>query len=195
MTVRVKLAFLLILVLLTSCASGGTATSELPTSTPQPSATPAPTVGPTPTLPAPLVVLVLPADMNEALSKEYQTAVYEMAQSSGFRFQVLNKFTTEDLAVVSNLKVVIAVPPDPGFASLAAAAPQAQFLAVNIPGITPRGNISVLGGESLPRDKVAFMAGYIAALVTGDFFQTGAILRKDTPESPIIKTAFEAGRT
>jgi hypothetical protein len=191
---RIKLTFLLLsLVLLTACAAGGTPTSEPPTAIPQPSATPVPTVGPTATLPAPLVVLVLPADMNPARSKEYQTTVYELAQSVGFRFQVLNKFTLDDLKLVSNLKAVIALPPDPGLATLAAAAPQAQFLAVNIPDIAPGGNVSVLGGASLPTDKVAFIAGYIAALVTQDY-RTGVMLRKDSPDAEIIRTAFKAGQ-
>jgi hypothetical protein len=192
--VRARLSFLLLLILLTSCSLGTPAATE-PTSTPRPTSTPVPTVGPTPTLPPPLVILVLPADMNEERSQAYQKTVYDLAQSAGYRFQVLNKLSTADLELVSNLKVVIVLSSATEITSLVAAAPQAQFLAVNIAGVTPGGNVSVLGGESLPIDQVAFMAGYISALVTGDFFQVGALLRKDTPEAPIIRTAFEAGRT
>jgi hypothetical protein len=146
-------------------------------------------------LPPPLVILIIPVDINEAQSKAYQAAVYNLAQSAGYRFQVRNKLTLEEIQLEPTLKVVIALPPDPGIVSLAAAAPQAQFLAVNIPGIQPGGNVSVLGSESARIEHVAFMAGYIGAMVTGDFFQVGAILRKDSPESAVIQTAFEAGRT
>ena len=40
--------------------------------------------------------------------------------------------------------------------SLATAAPQTQFLAINLPGIQPGGNVSVLGGEATRIDQVAF---------------------------------------
>lgn len=188
MRIKLASAFLTILILLTACASGPSG----PTTTPEPSATPQPTVGPTATLPAPLVILVVPADMNEQRSQEYQTAIYNLSQAAGFRFQVLNKLTIDDLKLEPNLKAVIALPPDPGISGLAAAFPQAQFLAVNIPGIAAGGNVSILGGSALPIDKVAFMAGYIAAMVTEDY-HTGVILRKDSPDAEKIRTAFHAG--
>ncbi len=185
---RIKLTFLIIVVLLSSCTSapGG------PTSTPAPTDTAQPTAGPTATLPAPLIILVLPTDMNEQRSKEYQTAIYDLSQAAGYRFQVLNKLTSADLELEPNLKAVIALPPDPGIAGLAASAPGAQFLAVNITGVTPGGNVSVLGGESLPIDKVAFMAGYIAAMITEDY-HTGVIVRKGSPDADKILTGFHAG--
>jgi hypothetical protein len=66
--------------------------------------------------------------------------------------------------------VVIALPPDPGpgVAALAAAAPQAQFLAINIPGVTAGGNVSVLANNA-QTNIVAFMAGYIGAMITDDY--------------------------
>jgi hypothetical protein len=184
-----KLAFLLIIVLLTSCSGPGA--GDL-TSTAGPANTAEPTAGPTATLPAPLIILVLPTDMNEQRAKDYQTAIYDLSQAAGYRFQVLNKLSSADLALEPNLKAVIALAPDPGIASLAAAAPGAQFLAVNIPGIAPGGNVSVLGGDDLPIDKVAFMAGYIAAMITEDY-HTGVLVRKGSPDADKIVTAFHAG--
>lgn len=194
---RARLAFLLILFLLTSCTftpPGGASAPEA-ASSPVPTSTPPPTVGPTPTQPAPLAILVIPADLNETDSKVYQKIVYDLAQAAGLRFQVLNQLTVADLALEPNLKVVVTLPPDPGLAGLAAAAPQAQFLAINIPGIQAGGNISVLGNEAARTDQVAFMAGYIGAQITGDFFQVGALLKKDSPESAAIQTALDTGRT
>src|SRR5258707_139582 len=134
-----KLAFLFVIVLLTSCTFGPGGGE--PTSTPGPTNTAEPTAGPTATLPAPLIILVLPTDMNEQRAKEYQTAIYDLSQAAGYRFQVLNKLSSADLALEPNLKAVIALPPDPGIASLAASAPGAQLLAVNITGVTPGGNV------------------------------------------------------
>jgi hypothetical protein len=110
----------------------------------------------------------MPADLEPALYELYQSTVYDLAQQSGFRFQVRNSLSEEDLE--PTLRVVIALPPDPGpgIAALAAAAPQTQFLAINIPGLTAGGNISVLA-SNVQTDIVAFMAGYIGALITEDY--------------------------
>lgn len=187
---RARFAFLLTLILLTSCASGTPAAGEM-TGTPAPTAAPVPTAGPTATLPAPLVILVLPADMNENESKSYQKAVYDLAQAQGFRFMVLNKMTKVDLEPA--LKIVIDLAQDADLMALAAAAPQAQFLAIKISGIQPGGNVSVLGGEATSIDKVAFMAGYIGALVTQDY-RTGALVRKGSAEADAIINAMRAGQ-
>ncbi len=179
----------LLAIFLMSCSAAATETPAA--STPQPSSTPQPTVGPTPTLPPPLVILVIPAELNEEQAKAYQTAVYDLSQAIGYRFQVRNKLTPADLEPM--LKIVIALPPDPGIVALAAAAPQAQFLAINMPEVQAGGNISILGSDSARIDHVAFMAGYIASMITQDY-HTGVLLRRDTPEAEIITTAFRAGQ-
>ena len=70
----------------------------------------------------PLAILVLPADMAQKDKDSYQTLVYGLTQAKGMRFQVLNTLTADDLALVGpGLKVVIALPPDPGLAALTAA--------------------------------------------------------------------------
>lgn len=182
----------LIVFLLSACAPA-TPTDQPPDASPAPTQTPPPEAGPGPTLPPPLAILLIPSDLNADLAAAYQSAIYELSQAAGLRFQILNSLSEADLALEPNLKIVIALPPDPGLASLAAAAPQAQFLAVNIPGVAAGNNISVLGGEGIRIEHQAFMAGYIGALVTEDFFQVGAILRKDSAESPLIQDALRTG--
>ncbi len=181
---------LLILILLTACSSGTPAAPEA-TAAPAPTASPIPTLGPTPTLAPALVILVVPVDMNETESKAYQKTVYELAQAQSYRFIVLNKLTSADMEPA--LKLVIDLSPATDLASLAASAPQAQFLAINLPDIQPGGNISILGGEKTSIDKVAFMAGYIGATVTQDF-RTGILLRKGSPNADAISMGFRAGQ-
>ena len=118
----------------------------------------------TPTAATPLAILVLPADLDPETSNLYQTTVYELTQTSGLRFQVRNTLSAADLGE-PGLNVVISLPPDPGIAALAAAAPQVQFLAINIPEVAAGSNISVLGSNS-QTDVAAFLAGYTAALIT-----------------------------
>jgi hypothetical protein len=129
--------------------------------------------------------------MNDASSRAYQKAVYDMAQGQGYRFVVLNTLTQADLE--PTLKIVIDLAQASDITTLAAAAPQAQFLAINIPGIQPGGNISVLGGEATSIDKVAFMAGYIGAIITQDY-HTGALVRKGSPDAEVIIDGMRAGQ-
>ena len=173
--------------LATACGSKEAAVTStaVPTDTP----IPLPTLTATPTVP--LAILVLPADMDTATSDLYQKTVYDLAQASGWRFQVRNEMSVADLE--PGLQVVIALPPDPGVAALAAAAPQVQFLAINIPGIAPGGNVSVLGGNS-QSDVAAFVAGYAAALIADDY-RIGMMIPKDNADALRALNAYANGRT
>jgi hypothetical protein len=184
--VRIRVIFLLFLVfLLAACGGGATPEPALPTATftPQPTATPA----------SPLVILILPADMPQEESEQYQTLVYNLAQESKMRYQLRNTLTVEELqAELPALKIVIALAPDPGLAALAAAAPDVQFLAVDIPGLTAGGNLSTIGGSDHPVDKQAFLAGYITAMIAPEW-RAGILSQRDTPGGESARTAFANG--
>ncbi|CAG0991519.1 hypothetical protein ANAEL_02322 [Anaerolineales bacterium] len=189
MRVKHFLLAILILVLLSAC--GGSATETVvapPTAVPTITALPTVTVMPTPS--TPLAILLIPADMDKTLSDLYQKTVYDLAQASGFRFQVRNEFLPTDLADPT-LKVVIVLPPDPGIASIAPTAPNVQFLAVNIPNLTPGGNLSVLAGEA-QGELPAFMAGYVAAMIS-DEYHIGMMIPKDNPDAQRAFNAFNNG--
>ena len=178
--------FVLISILLGGC---GVAGEPEVTSTPIPTDTPIvpPTLTATPTIP--LAVLVIPSELDTETSNLYQTTVYDLAQASGFRFQVRNTLTPAELE--PGLKIVIALSPDPGIASLAAAAPSVQFLAINIPDLAAGGNISVLGNNS-QSDIAAFLAGYTAALITEDY-RIGMMIPKDNADAIRSLNAFANG--
>ena len=188
-----KTLLLLIIATTLLIGCGGSAATEAPadpvvdsapTAIPQPEAT----LPPTPEIP--LALLVVPADLDQELSNTYQTLVYNLAQSAGMRFQVRNTLTPDDLE--SALRVVIALPPDPGLTELAPMAPQAQFLSVNIPNMVAGGNLSVLANTERP-DISAFMAGYIGATITVDY-HTGLMIPKDDPVGQLMLAAFRKGQ-
>jgi hypothetical protein len=186
--VRSKLASLLLaIIFFAGCARPGT-------SNPGPSTTPSPVAGPTatPTPQSPLVILVIPADMPKDESTLYQSTVYSLAQENGMRYQLLNNLTTADIQMESALKVVIVLPPDPGLAELIKAAPQTQFLAVNIPGLAAAANLSTIGAAGRPVDQQAFLAGYTAAMLALDY-RIGIITKKDDPGGMAAEAAFING--
>ncbi|HEX8993138.1 MAG TPA: hypothetical protein VF784_15760 [Anaerolineales bacterium] len=159
---RVRSAILLFLptLLLGACSLGKQPT---PTAVPTGTSVPLPSVAPTSS--TPLAILILPPDMDKATSDAYQSTVYSLAQASGMRFQVRNSLSPQDLE--PGLQIVVALPPDPGIAALAAAAPKVQFLAIDLPGVTASGNISVLAvaGQA---DIPAFVAGFTGAMISSD---------------------------
>ena len=186
---RVKLFFfaILIIAILSACGDSPTeiaAPTAVPTDTPPSPAT----IIPTPS--TPLAILVVPADMDKVASDLYQKTVYDLAQQSSFRFQVRNALTPADLADPT-LKVVIALPPDPGVASLAPTAPGVQFLAVNIPNLTAGGNVSVLAPDT-QAELPAFLAGYTAAMVTEEY-HIGMLIPKDDQNAIRAFNAFNNG--
>lgn len=164
---RVKQFLFAILIVAVLAACGGNEPTEIPAPTVVPTHTPPPTATMIPTASTPLAILVLPMDMDKTTSDLYQKTVYDLAQASGFRFQVRNQLTQEDVNDPT-LKVVIALPPDPGIATLAPTVPNVQFLAVNIPNLTAGGNLSVLAPDNQV-ELPAFLAGYTLAMLTYEY--------------------------
>jgi len=188
---RKYLAILLVLVTLAGCALPGSSNSPTGQGTPTTPATAAlPSYTATPG--TPLTILVIPPDMPKKESDLYQSTVNDLAKGAGMRFQVRNSLTADDLALEPALKIVVAFPPDPGLADLASKATQVQFVGVTIPGLSPASNLSLVGGKGVPLDKQAFMAGYIAAILSTDF-RVGIITQKDTPEGTLAYNAFLNG--
>ncbi len=184
MRVKFFLFIILIASILSACSLGA---QDSPTPGPTITPTPLPTLTPTPVVP--LTILVMPANMDKTTSDAYQKTVYDLAQQAGMRFQVLNSLTPADLE--PGLKVVIALPPDPGIAELAKAAPQVQFFAVNIPGVQAGGNVSVLSPSSQV-DVSAFIAGYTAAMIS-DEYRIGMILPQGDANAQRAFYAFANG--
>ena len=81
----------------------------------------------------------------------------------------------------------------PGLAALAPAAPNVQFLAIGVPGITAGGNVSVLGDNSQV-EIVGFLAGYAAAMLADDH-RTGMLMPKGDNDAIRMYNAFINGRT
>jgi hypothetical protein len=188
--VRAKFLSVSLFIIMMLSACGQPATEVAPTTIP--TDTPIPTATIIPTLSTPLAILVVPADLDQATSAAYQKTMYDLTQASGYRFQVRNVLTPEDLAD-STLKVVVALPPDPGVATMASSAPNVQFLAVDIPNLTAGGNVSVLA----PNNAVeipAFLAGYVASMLVEEY-HIGMIIPKDDPNAQLALQAFANGKT
>lgn len=187
MRIKNYLYAILVIAILSACAGSS---PEIPAPTVVPTHTPPPTATLIPTASTPLAILVLPEDMDKVSFDLYQKTVYDLAQQSGYRFQVRNLLTPADLADPT-LKVVIALPPDPGVASLATTAPAVQFLAVNIPNLSAGANVSVLAPDTQV-DLPAFLAGYTAAMLTEEY-HIGMLIPQGDVNAQRAYAAFQNG--
>ena len=182
----------LITVLLAGCGP----TPAAPTATPEPAltATFTPEALPTTTAthtPAPsLAVLLAGPGADAAQAGLLQTALNEIITAAGLHWQVRQQLTPADLGPA--VRLVVALPPDPGLAALASAAPGTQFLAVGIPGLEPAANLSLVGGQGPRPDQQGFIAGYIAAMLTPDW-RVGAISVSDSIEGRAARSGFLNG--
>jgi hypothetical protein len=97
-------------------------------------------------------------------------ALADLARDSGMRWQEVADSGAIDFG--GRVVIVVAFAPDPGIQSLAAAHPDTQFLAVQIPGLSPSPNLTTIGGDQ--KNEAAFAAGFLAEAVSADW--RGAII-------------------
>jgi hypothetical protein len=164
------------------------------TDTATPSRTPTtlqtPTLAPTFTPQPAVAVLLAGGSANQNQVKALQTALNDIVVNAGLRWQVRQQMTVQDLG--AEIRLVVAVPPDPGLAELVAAAPQTQFLAFGIEGLNAAPNLTTLeaGGERL--DQQGFIAGVIAAMLSDDW-RVGVISLTDTVDGRAARSGFLNG--
>ena len=193
--------WLLLLLLLSSAYLGAcssiTPTTQLTsptpiqiTSSPSPAPTTEPAVEATTVPLTPRTVLVVPPGANLAQADRLQETIAELSASQELEFEVTPSLSPKDL--ISDLRVVIAVPPDPGLADLATRAPDTQFVGIAIPGLQPSANLTVVDSQGSSQDQQGFLAGYLAALITPEW-RVGAITVNDTPAGLSARQGFLNG--
>ena len=203
MSQRRKISFSLFILLLSSltlfaCAptdAESTPTEASPTS---PGASPtAPSATPleatsesTPIFTQSKVVLVAGSGADPVLTDQVSRTLSELAASEDLDFEQRSSFTLED--PTAEIKVLAAIPPDPGLAALAQAAPATQFLGIAIQGLEPLPNLTVIDGQEVSPDRVGFLAGYLAAVATPEW-RVAVINSSDSPAGVSQREGFLNG--
>lgn len=164
------------------------APSLVPTSvaeTIQPTHTPSPSPPP-----QARAVLLAGPDADPEQVSQLQALLGDLAAQDGLLLETLQTRTPNDLT--PEVKVVIALAPDPGLASLAEAAPNTAFIAIDFPDPAPAANVSQVSLEAALPDQQGFLAGYLAAVVTPDW-RVGVISSGDTPAGKANRSGFLNG--
>ncbi len=176
-----------------SACSEASPTSESPTATiPSPTVfvSITPTVTPSPSPANPFAVLLAPPGSDAVKVNTLQTALNDIVTQAGLQWQVRQQLKTEDL--VPELKLVVAVPPDEGLAELISAAPNTQFVAIDIPNLELAPNLTTINTQDDRPDQQGFVAGEIAAMLSDDW-RVGAISLADTAEDRSARSGFLNG--
>jgi hypothetical protein len=137
-----------------------------------------------------MAVLLAATGSDQAQVSRLQTSLNGIFVTFGLRWQVRQQLTDNDL--IPSLRLVVAVPPDPGLAELVADAPDTQFLALGIPGLESSPNLTSIGADGDKADQQGFIAGVIAAMLSDDW-RVGVISLSDTVEGRAARTGFLNG--
>jgi hypothetical protein len=159
----------------TSAASQAAATATAPL--------PTPTAMPEP----PRALLITPEAMSASPSALHIT-LNDLAQASGLSLAEQTELSAGDLT--DTTRVVIVISKDAGLAGLAADHPKIQFLAIDVPEVKPAENVSVIASSD-QASQAAFLAGYIAALVSPEW--RAAVVASTSPEDAAARDSFLAG--
>jgi hypothetical protein len=156
-----------------------------------PSATPKiETQVPTPIIAQRLVVLIAAPGADPALTEQLSLTLSELAAVAGLYFELRPSFTLDDST--AEIKLLVALPPDPGLAALAQSSPATQFLGITIPGLEPGTNLNVIHDQEARPDMVGFLAGYLAAVATPEW-RVGVISSSDTSQGVEQRQGFING--
>jgi hypothetical protein len=136
------------------------------------------------------VILVAPPDVEFTQFEGLAATLAELAEAEELDFEVRSSLSQQDLS--PDLKIVAAIPPDPGLAELAQAAPAIQFLGIAIPDLEPAPNLSIIDTQEISPDRMGFLAGYLAAVVAPEW-RVGVISTNDTPQGISQRQGFLNG--
>lgn len=160
--------------------------AEITPATPTHTAMPSPTA----TQATPQVILLAPPGHDEAMVEHLGDLLAGLAESEGLRFQTVSSLNPAELH--EGIKLVVALPPDPGISELAVASPETQFLVINNPDLKAGVNISTVNATGNNPDQIGFAAGYLAAVITTDW-RVGVLSEQDTPEGNEAQQGYTNG--
>ncbi|MEK6256533.1 MAG: hypothetical protein N2C13_04340 [Chloroflexota bacterium] len=145
---------------------------------------------PEPIQPEQMAIFVSTAGTENILANQIEQIVSDFAAQNNLAYERRPSLLPEELS--EQVRIVIAMAPDPSIAELASNAPQTKFLAIGIDGIQPTDNLFTINNPSGTPGYLGFLAGYTAALITEDW-RVGVLNVSDSFEGKLIRESFLIG--
>jgi len=166
-------AVLVVAIILVSGLAACDSSNPSETGIPEATLTPSPQVTETTTLftETPVqsektVILLTSPDAESLMVSRVQESLESLAAETGLIFAIQEGTSLE---VPANTSVLVALGQDIDVNALAASYPEVSFVAVDNNNAAPSGNLSVIGDPVIDQRRRAFMAGYLAALISEDY--------------------------
>jgi len=153
---------------------------EIPTVTDLPDFTPTPA----PTLAPDRAVLAASAGISQAEIANAQTFIASLAAEYGLEFETRDTIISNE--ITPDVKIIIFLEQPDNLGSLAASAPDTQFVAISSQEWNPPANGNVI---RINNDHAAFLAGYLGAMLAPNF-RAGAL---QVSEAVTFNQAFNHG--
>lgn len=196
------LVLAILLAFLASCGLRGGTPTPAPTPPPADNSTPSavetparptPTAHPSPApsaTPAGRVILAAGSEPDAGVWQPLEPALAALAAGSGWSYE--KRVPWEGTELPPETMVFVALPPLEAVDALVEGSPQVQFVAIGFDALPPAPNLSLIGPQGPRSDHLAFIAGYLAAVITPDW-RVGVISATDTPAGRAASLAFRNG--
>jgi len=169
----------------------GAETEGIPTETSselQPTATFSPI--PSPTAEPPLVILLAPVGSDKTILEEMQAIFGDLTAREGFRLETRKEII--EGGINENVELVVILSPYQDILGLISKYPETIFLAIGFPDLEASNNMFVINSSGGRPDQQAFLAGYIAAVITPDW-RVGIISQSNSDEGQAATQGFSNG--
>ncbi len=143
-----------------------------------------PTASPIPTIAPDRVVLAAPSDISSVKLAEAQTLIAELAVGSELEFETRQEIFANE--ITPDIKIIVFFEQPDNLGSLAANAPETQFVSISSQNWSPPANGTIILKNE---GHVAFLAGYLSALLAPNF-RVGGLLISENAE---FNQAFRNG--
>ena len=126
----------------------------------------------------------------DSISEDLTETLEEIAREEGLVFQILSSFN--DLNDQLDPILVVVAGGDADFSDFINQFADSYFIVIAVPEVGPSRRVAVIGPEGLRMDKMAFLEGYISALITSEW-RTGVIGLGSTGEGQAAMKGYING--
>ena len=137
--------------------------------------TASPTATPIPIIAPDRAILVAPADISSVELAEAQVSIAELAAGSGLEFEIRQEIFANE--ITPDIRIIIFLEQPDNLGTLAANAPETQFVAISGQNWSPPANGTIILKNE---GHVAFLAGYLSALLAPNFRVGGLLVSENT---------------
>jgi len=135
------------------------------------------------------VILISGQGVDEFTRSQVQAALETLTTKAGYALEIQDEISLES---VNNVLVIVSLGEDIDVNNLAQSYPEVAFVTVNNANVEPSSNIHIIGDPLVDRRNRAFMAGYLAALISDDY-KVAALVPSETDTTEEVLESFVIG--